>query len=238
MNNHSIVFAPLPKRSRFVDISNRAFGMLTVLGFAGEDRDTKQVRNLWWCRCDCGTVFKPRGDHLKSGNTTNCGCVRRVSVGNIKRTHGHCANRRPTSEYSIWCAMIRRCNSINDPAYEYYGGRGIIVCPAWRESFEAFFGNMGPRPKRHSVERLDTNGNYEPRNCRWATHHEQMQNTRRNHLITFQGETLCVTEWARRVGISSVTLFSRLHSGQWSVERALSTPLLSRGKSLSANVAQ
>lgn len=225
MNTQPPVFEPLPTRSRFVNMSDQVFGMVTVLGFAGEDRTTKQVRNLWWCRCECGAVFKPRGDHLKSGNTTNCGCVRRVSVGDSCRTHGHCNNRRTTSEYGIWCAMIRRCCVADDPGYKYYGTRGIIVCSRWRESFEAFFSDMGPKPKRYSIDRIDSSGNYEPSNCRWATHREQMQNTRRNHLITFQNTTLCVTEWARRVGLPSATLFSRIHKGGWSVERALTTPL-------------
>lgn len=228
MKTKPLVFAPIPTRSRFVDISNKTFGMATVLGFAGEDRTTKQVRNLWWCQCKCGTVFKPRGDHLKSGNTTNCGCVRRIAVGNACRTHGHCNNRQHTTEYRIWCAIIQRCTTAACPGYKHYGGRGITICDRWRESFELFFSDMGQRPKGHSIDRIDVNGNYEPSNCRWTTHREQMQNTRRNHFITFQGKTLCVTEWARRIGLHPATLFKRLRSPKWDVASALTTPRLQR----------
>lgn len=229
MKTQSPACVPLPTRKRFIDISDQTFGSIKVLGFAGEDRTTKQVRNLWWCRCGCGNVFKTRGDHLKSGNTTNCGCVRRISVGNACRTHGHCINRLNTAEYRIWSAIIQRCECVTHRAYEYYGGRGIVMCARWRESFEAFFSDMGSRPsKDHSIDRKDNSGNYEPGNCHWATRLQQMQNTRHNHFITFQGTTLCVTEWARRIGMRPETLFSRLSKSKWSVERSLTTPLNKR----------
>ncbi len=229
MSNTNIVFAPIPSRPRFIDLFGQTFSNLTVLGYAGEDRSGKQVRDLWWCQCKCGSITKPRADHLRSGNTTNCGCVRRAKVGAVRETHGHCKNHSHSAEYGIWCAMIQRCHANDNAAYRHYGGRGITVCPRWRESFAAFLADMGPRPgKGWAIERADNNSGYQPDNCRWATHREQMQNTRRNHFITFQGTTLCVTEWARRIGIPAPTLFNRLHDSKWSVEKALTTPLKRR----------
>jgi hypothetical protein len=109
--------------------------------------------------------------------------------------------------------------------YPYYGGRGIRVYERWLD-FRVFFKDMGPRPsKLHSLERKDNNGNYEPGNCRWATHIEQMRNKRSNRLITFKGRTLPLSAWAESIGVSTKVLWARLHAG-WSLAKALTTPLL------------
>jgi hypothetical protein len=228
MNTTELVFAPLPTRKRFIDISNKTFSKLTVLGFAGENRDTKQVRNLWHCRCDCGNICTVRADQLKYGSTTSCGCAQRAKVGAIRRTHGHCVNFNTTPEYTVWQSIVQRCCNPNHSKYADYGGRGITMCDRWRKSFLDFLSDIGPRPGRKwSIERKDNNGNYEPSNCCWAERKQQMQNTRRNRFLTFQGTTLCVTEWARRAGIAAVTLTGRLNHG-WPVDLALTTPVKRR----------
>lgn len=137
--------------------------------------------------------------------------------------HGQCLRgQRPTATYSAWQAMKKRCCEPNHRSYKHYGGRGITVCDRW-QTFDNFYADMGEQPPGHTLDRIDVNGNYEPSNCRWATAHEQSRNRRTNRLIEFNGETLCVVDWARRVGIHQNTLWQRIITG-WPVERALTEP--------------
>lgn len=121
--------------------------------------------------------------------------------------------------------MIARCTNPNRHDYLSYGGRGILVCQRWRESFATFLADVGGRPsKAHSLDRFpNMNGNYEPGNVRWATKHEQMQNTRGTRLITFNSETHGLNEWARRLGMTHSSLQGRMRRG-WSLEKTLTTP--------------
>lgn len=117
--------------------------------------------------------------------------------------------------------MIGRCENKNDPRFKDYGGRGIKVCERWRHSFPNFLADMGERPPGMSIDRYpDKNGNYEPENCRWATPKEQSNNMRRNHLLTHDGETLTVSQWADRIGLQYSTFSVRIKRG-WSMQRAL-----------------
>lgn len=138
-----------------------------------------------------------------------------------KVTHGLSKSR----EYGIWKAIRHRCENPKAAGYHRYGGRGICVCKRWH-NFTLFFADMGPRPSpKHSLDRYpDQNGNYEPGNCRWATRFEQQRNMRNNRLLTFNGETLCLSAWAERVGIHRTTLQYRMLLG-WSAERVLTAPL-------------
>ncbi len=127
-----------------------------------------------------------------------------------------------SSEYNTWHRMIQRTTNPNDTRYDRYGGRGITVCERWR-SFENFYADMGDKPSvGMSIERINNDLGYFPENCKWATSKEQSNNTCRNHLITFEGRTQTITQWAREKGIKPVTLNSRFRNG-WSVERALTT---------------
>lgn len=124
-----------------------------------------------------------------------------------------------TPIYKSWKSLRRRCNSPKDTAYKHYGGRGITYDPAW-EKFETFFADMGDSHKPGlEIDRIDVNGHYTKSNCRWATRKEQLNNTRRCHLLTYKGETHNITEWARKLEIPAYQIWNRLRAG-WSVEEA------------------
>lgn len=151
----------------------RRFGRLTVIRRAG-----KQNRFIMWeCRCDCGRSRVVQGIHLRSGHTRSCGCLSRDISRTTNKTHG----LSHTREYHTWQHILDRCLNPRNKSWKYYGGRGIRVCERWRNSFRAFFADMGVKPTngRYSIERINNDGNYTPRNCKWATQSEQVSNRRR-----------------------------------------------------------
>ncbi len=121
--------------------------------------------------------------------------------------------------YAIWSKMKGRCNNSNQPDYKYYGGRGIQVCERWN-SYALFMEDMGPRPEGHSIDRIDSNGNYEPSNCRWASHLDQVNNARSNHRLTHNNQTMNLSQWAVVIGLPKSTLRCRAQKG-WSPEQIL-----------------
>lgn len=138
------------------------------------------------------------------------------------------------AEYAVWRAIKQRCCNPTHRKYHCYGGRGIKMCERWRNSFHVFLQDVGPRPSaEYWIERINNDGNYEIGNVKWATAFEQCRNRRQNRNITFNGETLCVTDWAKRIGMSKSTLRDRLASG-WSVSDALTLPVQKTGKWLYA----
>jgi hypothetical protein len=189
------------------------FGRLTVLMRTAR-------KGHFWCRCECGGHSEVRRDALRSGNTKSCGCLFREAV----TTHGHStlAVARRSSEYSSWDHMIQRCANERDKHYSRYGARGITVCERWRNSFEAFLEDMGPKPTpEHTIDRIEVNGNYEPGNCRWATRTEQMLNQRRTVYVTWEGERIPLTALARRHGACPKVVAARVRKG-WELGEALS----------------
>lgn len=201
---------------QIMDLSGRRFGRLVVVRF--HSRSEKRTR--FSCLCDCGNEPVVRADTLLSGSSTSCGCLRQRQRPKLRPRNG----RSSHPDYQIWSSMIGRCYSPRHTSYQRYGGRGITVCERWRTSFEAFISDMGSRPSlKHSVDRIDTNGSYEPSNCRWATVAEQANNTRGNHRITAFGETLTLSQWSRKFGVKREAIAGRLLRG-WHAECAVSAP--------------
>lgn len=143
---------------------------------------------------------------------------------NIRRKHGQSIKGRVSSEYRIWQMMLDRCYNPNNQAFHHYGGRGVRVCDRWRHDFRAFYADMGPRPVGMEIDRQDNNGNYDPSNCRWVTPIQNQNNKRTNRLLTYQGKTLTLSQWARLVGAAPGALLSRIDRSGMTVEEALSTP--------------
>ena len=186
-----IVFAQHPKKSNFVDITGLVYGRLTVLGYAGK-RSAEQ-RTYWYCRCDCGTLKVICGHNLKQGKSHSCGCLQRELVSKRLTIHGQSRKGKQSSEYSTYKGAKERCNNQKHEHYAYYGGRGI----EFRfESFAGFLSCIGSRPSaRHTLDRVDNNGHYEPGNVRWATLDEQANNTRKNIIVTIDGTTQSLSQW-------------------------------------------
>lgn len=199
------------------DLTGRRFGRLVVLGPVGRyiDRSGRSGNLQWLCQCDCapGKTTVVLSNNLKRC-TTSCGCRREEVKRDVwKNVFVHGGSYR--SEYTSWSKIKRRCLVPEDPAYRYYGARGITMCARWRDSFENFYADMGPKPTpKHSVERIDNNGNYEPRNCTWATAIEQGNNRRNSRKVEIFGRVQTVAQWAREFGVPRQAITSRISRGQ------------------------
>jgi hypothetical protein len=143
----------------------------------------------------------------------------------MKITHAKARRGRVSPEYSAWCEMIKRCENSRSKFFGHYGGRGISIFPEWRADFSAFLRDVGPKPSpRHSLDRIDNNGNYAPGNVRWATSIEQANNKRNNREISAHGRTQTLAEWAREIGLRASTIWTRLELG-WSPTEAVDPAL-------------
>lgn len=176
--------------------------------------------------CTCGKEFEARVSSVTSGNTTTCGCGKGLGV---PRKYGDlsCAEM---PEYSVWADIKKRTSGVLKKNNSSYYRRGIKICDRWKNSFENFYKDMGPRPSdKHSIDRIDNDGNYEPSNCRWVTQLEQNRNKSNNRLITIGGETKILQEWLEFLKIPLSSYRNRVIRGMSPVE-ALTKPFQKRTK--------
>lgn len=206
-------------------------GRLTIIAGPHRKFSSGRVREFYWVQCVCGTVKEVCKDGLP--RTISCGCysTERATI------HG----MWDTSTYKSWQSMKDRGRNPNHPSADRYVERGIAVCAQWNENFENFLADMGLRPEGTSIERVDNDGGYwcghceeclandRPANCKWGTRKEQMNNTSVNRLITIEGITRNVSQWAIHSGIKRSTLFSRLLLG-WTEEETILIPFGTRRK--------
>lgn len=164
-------------------------------------------------KCYCGDLFSSRTYDIKKGNTTSCGCRRQETLL-LRETHG----MSKTREYSIWEGMKQRCLNPNHESYRLYGGRGIAICDRWL-SFKKFYSDMGPA-NGLTLERIDNEKGYGPKNCKWASSYDQARNKRSNKI--YEGK--CLADWARESGIPKNTLKYRINAKGLSIQEAIAMP--------------
>lgn len=205
------------------DLTGQVFGYLSVLRRApSAKRMNGGAQTMWVCRCECGKEIIAKGQKLRAGVKKSCSLD-----GHVFRIKTDAASLRP--EYRSWEGMWRRCTDENANKYAIYGGRGILVCDRWKD-FKLFINDLGCRPTlAHTIDRIDTNGNYEPGNCRWATRKEQARNMRHNVYVQHEGERILLVELVENLGLNRAAIFGRMRMG-WPLAKALVLPIRPRKK--------
>lgn len=212
---------------KFINLVGKRFGRLIVIEKAENNR-WGQIQ--WLCLCDCGQEAVVRGCYLVSNHTKSCGCLQKEARVQSSVKHGHYKNRKQSKTYKAWSGIIQRCNNPRNGRYHRYGKRGITVCKRWVE-FKNFLEDMGKKPTdKHSIDRVNNNGNYCKSNCKWSLPKEQARNRKTNRMITYKGKTQCLVAWAEEIGIHHQTLLNRIVKLNWPIEKALTTPIRQRSK--------
>ncbi len=209
---------------RVKDLAGQRYSRLIVLGYVGNHQLANgRNRPRFLCQCDCGGTAVLQAQTLISGYAKSCGCyqrevasktAKRLRAEGLFRIGGHKRHGLShTSIHNIWSGIRERCRNANSAGFKRYGGRGIDMCDRWYDSFEAFYEDMGPRPAGMSVDRIDNDKGYSPENCRWATVSEQAQNTSKNTIVEYNGESMALAEAARRSGVKRGTIKARIERG-------------------------
>lgn len=165
----------------------------------------KKIDNLFQYKCKCGNIKITSGSYLMRGLVTSCGC-RRKEIMRVKfKTHG----KTETGTYKTWCGIKERVFKKDNKSFKNYGGRGIKMCKRWL-NFENFYEDMGDRPINKTLDRINNNGNYCKKNCRWSDRQTQNNNRRDNHKICFNGTTLGISGWSKKLNVKYATLYNRI----------------------------
>lgn len=194
--------------SRKRDLTGKRFGRLVAL------RPASPIGNCsrWLCQCNCGKEAIVRITCLSNGHTKSCGCLHLETVRKNSLKHGHAKAGEKSRTYIAWASMRNRCRSPHNQDYKYYGGRGIKVIPRWN-SFELFLKDMKECPPNFTIERKNTDGHYEPKNCHWIPKSKQARNRRDTVRITLNGVSRPLAEWAELLNLKAITIHMRLRRG-------------------------
>ncbi len=195
------------------------FGKWTIIEEIAPKIISNKPRRMFRCQCECGNIGEVQLSCLRNGHSTSCGCEqkKRVSAANTK----HGLEKHPL--YNTWKNIKKRCNYINTSEYENYGGRGISVCEEWSNNFQSFYNwaiNNG-WSKELTIDRIDTNGNYCPENCRWANVETQMNNMTKNHYIEYNGDAYTLSTLSKHLSIPYNIVRYRLSNCKWTVEQLI-----------------
>lgn len=194
------------------DLTGRVFGFQTVIR-----RSEKKSKDAYWIvRCICGNERAVNRQSLVKHSIFSCGC-KKSEIHSAKMTvHGHSSTCRhvASKEYKAWDAAKYRCHNPNSNSFPKYGGRGIAMCDKWRESFQAFLEDMGPAPPGTSLDRIDNYLGYYPGNCRWLDRIGQMNNLRKNVLISYGGNTMTLRTASTRFSIPIKVLRNKCRYGK------------------------
>ena len=200
----------------FMDLTGQQFGKLTVVRKSEFKGNGKQAATHWDCVCECGKKRTCRGDRLKSKEVTHCGCSRIHHT----LTHGMAKSR----EYKAWQRMKVRVSDTKGNHKKYYFDKAIDIDPRWEKSFEDFYEDMGSAPSaKHSIDRINNALGYWKFNCRWATREQQQRNRDCNRMLTYNGKTQCIADWAEELKIDRALIDQRLSKG-WDVKRIFTEP--------------
>lgn len=213
--------------SKIIDLTGMKLERFTVI-----KRLTSKHPIMWECECKCGNRRNLSSANLRHDKPKSCGCSTSADIRAYNLRHGQAGKYKTTNtttkEYNTWVGMRQRCTNKNDPCYDRYGGRGIKVCDRWKNSFEFFYKDMGASPSsKHSIDRINNDGHYEPDNCHWATPAEQNNNTSTMVRFPYKGKNLSIFEAMKETGnieISKGDIWNRLNYG-WNFERAVDTPV-------------
>jgi len=194
------------------DLTGKKFGKLAVLEFIGISKHVAK----WLCRCECGNITVVTCGSLRNGHTQSCGCLRDEKTIEHNTTHG--LSDHPL--YPVWNDMRKRCKNKNAKRYKDYGGRGIKICEEWGKTPELFikWAEQNGYKEGLTIDRIDNNSDYCPKNCTFSTMAEQNNNKRNNHLIEYNGETKNINQWAKQLNVKYGTLWCRLEKNNWNME--------------------
>ncbi len=200
-----------------LDLIGRRFTRLLIIEFSHID---KNKHSHWKVLCDCGTKKTVDSSNLRRKLTKSCGCLNSEMRIETNTTHG----MSYTVTHKSWRHMKERCLNPKSKSYKDYGGRGITICKRWLDTFENFYEDMGEKPRRLTLNRIDNDGDYEPDNCKWSSAKEQANNKRSNHILTYNGIVKTLAQWAEYLGIKRGVIDKRLKRG-WTIEKALEVPV-------------
>lgn len=193
-----------------IDLAGKQFARWTVIRRAD---NTPKGQAQWLCRCECGAERALKSIVIRRGISQSCGCLRQEVTISRSTRHGHSEVGKISPTYGSWGAMISRCRNPKNKRYDRYGGRGIRVCDRWSD-FRNFLADMGERPEGLTLERRDTDGNYEPSNCYWASSTAQARNKSTSRFVEIDGIRRTVAEWSEVSGIPFKTLSDRHYRGK------------------------